>query len=131
MDSEVIARLRAIEVKLDLLAKGMEEIRALHASRGQVRRKKKKLPPPTVEEITANRDRFSSLYQRWMEGKEVEVHDELDALELEQLRRLADANNLNVTAKMSKLRMLELISARFREKRQLHKPTVGRSDTSG
>ena len=131
MDSEVIARLRAIEVKLDLLAKGMEEIRALHASRGQVRRKKEKLPPPTVEEITANRDRFSSLYQRWMEGKEVEVHDELDALELEQLRRLADANNLNVTAKMSKLRMLELISARFREKRQLHKPTVGRSDTSG
>lgn len=131
MDSEVKARLRAIEVKLDILAKGIEDLRALNASRAQARTKKEKLPPPTAEEIAANRERFSSLYQRWMDGKEVEVHDELNGLELEQLRRFSDANNLNVTAKMSKQRMLELISARFREKRQLHKPPVGRSDTGG
>lgn len=131
MDSELIARLQAIEEKLDLLAKGIEDLRALNVSRVQARKKKEKLPPPTAEEVTADRERFSSLYSRWMEGKELEVHDELDGLELEQLRRFADANNLNVTAKMSKQRILELISARFREKRQLHKPTVGRSDTTG
>lgn len=131
MDSKVKARLRAIEKKLDLLAKGIENLRALNASRAQTRRKKEKLPPPTAEEIAADRERFSSLYQRWMEGKDVEVHDELDTLELEQLRRFADANNLNVTAKMPKHRVLELISARFREKRQLHKPPVRRSDTRG
>src|SRR5438309_2665648 len=112
MDSEVMARLRAIEEKLDLLVKVMGDLRALSASRAQARRKKSKLPPPTAEEIAANRDRFSNLYQRWMQGKEVEVHDELEGIELEQLRRFADANNLNVTAKMSKQRMLELISAR-------------------
>ena len=131
MDSEVIARLRAIEKKLDLVAKGIEDLRAFNASRAQARKKKEKLPPPTAKEIAGNRERFSSLYQRWMEGKEVEVHDELNGLELEQLHRFADANNLNVTAKMSKQRMLELISARFREKRQLHKPPVGRSGTRG
>ncbi len=128
MDREIIARLRAIEEKLDLLVNGMKDLRALNVSRAQPRRKKEKLLPPTPEEIAANRVRFSSLYQRWMEGKEVEVHDELDGLELEQLRRFADANNLNITAKTSKQRMLELISARFREKRQLHKPPVGRSE---
>ena len=126
MDDEVISRLRAIEEKLEILAKGIEEIRALNASRIQARKKKEKLPPPTPEAIAADRERFSNLYGRWMEGKEVEVHDELEGLELEQLRRFADANNLNVTAKMSKNRLLELISARFREKRQLHKPSIDR-----
>jgi len=61
-----------------------------------------------------------------MDGKEVEVHDELDKLDLDQLRRFADAKHLNVTAKMPKRRMLELVAARFREKRQLHKPPVER-----
>lgn len=130
MDGEVIERLRVIEQKLDLLVKGIEELRTLKASRAQARKRKDKLPPPTADETAAHRERFSRLYQRWMDGKEIEVHDELDGLELEQLRRFGDANNLNVTAKMSKLRILELISARFREKRQLHKPPVGRSDTT-
>lgn len=128
MDSELLARLQAIEEKLDLLIKGVEELRAMGAGRAQVRKKKEKLPPPTPEEIAAHREQFSSLYQRWMDGREVEVHGELDGIELEQLRRFADANNLNVTAKMSKNRLLELISARFREKRQLHKPPISRSE---
>ena len=128
MDSELLARLRAIEEKLDLLAKCMEDLRTLGAARAQARKKKAKLPPPTPEEITAHREQFSSLFQRWMEGKEVEVHTELDGFEPDQLRRFADANNLNVTAKMSKNRVLELISARFREKRQLHKSPISRSE---
>lgn len=128
MDSELVARLRAIEEKLELLAKSMEELRAMGAARAQARRKKVKLPPPTPEEIAAHRERFSSLYQRWMDGREVEVQSELDGFDPDQLRRFADANNLNVTAKMSKNRLLELISARFREKRQLHKSPIGRSE---
>ena len=128
MDSKLLAQLRAIEEKLDLLAKGIEDLRAKSASRAQTRKKKVKLPPPTPEEIAAYREQFSSLYQRWMEGREVEVHSELDGIEPDQLRRFADANNLNVTAKMSKNRLLELISARFREKRQLHKSPISRSE---
>lgn len=128
MDSELLARLRAIDEKLDLLAKGVEDLRAMGASRARSRKKKEKLPPATPEEIAAHREHFSSLYQRWMEGREVEVHSELDGIELDQLRRFADANNLNVTAKMSKNRLLELISARFREKRQLHKSPIIRGE---
>jgi hypothetical protein len=63
-----------------------------------------------------------------MDGREIEVQSELDGIELDQLRRFADANNLNVTAKMSKSRILELVSARFREKRQLHRSPISRSD---
>lgn len=126
MNTEILNRLQAIEEKLERLAKSLEEVRALSAIRPQSRKKKEKLPPPTAEEIASSRERFSSLFQRWLDGKEVEVHDELDSLDLDQLRRFADANNLNVTAKMPKRRMLELIAARFREKRQLHKPPVER-----
>jgi hypothetical protein len=126
MDSELLTRLRAIEEKLDLLAKGIEDLRAMAASRTQTRKKKVKLPPPTPEEVAAYREQFSSLYERWMEGREVEVHSELEGIDPDQLRRFADANNLNVTSKMSKNRLLELISARFREKRQLHKAPIGR-----
>ena len=127
MDNELLTRLRAIEEKLDLLAKSIEDLRAMGTSRARARKKKDKLPPPTPEEIAAHREQFSSLYQRWMAGKEVEVHSELDGIDLDQLRRFADANNLNVTVKMSKNRLLELISARFREKRQLHKSPINRS----
>ena len=128
MESELLVRLRAVEEKLDLLTKCIEELRAMGTARTQARKKKIKLPPPTPEEIATHRERFLSLYQRWMDGKEVEVHTELDGFEPDQLRRFADANNLNVTAKMSKSRLLELISARFREKRQLHKSPISRSD---
>ncbi len=128
MDNEILVRLRAIEEKLDILAIGLEDLRSIGASRARTRKKKDKLPPPTPEEIATHRKQFSSLYQRWMDGREVEVHNELDGIELDQLRRLADANNLNVTAKMSKNRLLELISARFREKRQLHKSPSSRSE---
>jgi len=127
MDSELLNRLRLIEEKLDLLVKGIEDLRAQNAARTQSRKRKEKLPAPTAEEIAKNREQFSNLYQRWLEGKELEVHNELDGIEIEQLRRLADANNLNVTARMPKRRILELISARFREKRQLHKPPIERS----
>ncbi|MHB8390669.1 MAG: hypothetical protein ACYDBH_13990 [Acidobacteriaceae bacterium] len=129
MDSELEKRLQAIEDKLDSLARTLEEFRQLNIPRLKTRKKKDKLLPPTGDEVAAYRARFSSLYQRWMEGKEIEVHSELDGLDLDELRRFADSNNLNVTAKLSKNRLLELIAARFREKRQLHKSAVSDNRT--
>ena len=37
----------------------------------------------------------------------------------EDIRRFGDANNLNVTSKMSKDKVIQLISVRFREKKLL------------
>ena len=130
MENEILDRLRALEEKLDNVARTLEEIRATFTARTSQKKKKEKLPPPTELEISADRQRFSRLYQSWLGGQELEVQNELDTLEVEQLRRFADANNLNVTSKMSKQRVMELISARFREKRQLHRSSNGRSEPS-
>jgi len=75
--------------------------------------------PLTSEEITELQKRFQSLYHLWLTGHEFEVQKELDALSVEDVRRFADANNLNVTSKMSKEKVLNLIAIRFREKRLL------------
>lgn len=128
MDNELLTRLQALEEKVDRILSALADLRAGAAARPAARKKKEKLPPPTQEEISAYRGRFSELFDRWMAGRESEVQDELENLDLEQLRRFADANNLNVTAKMSKAKILQLIGARFREKRQLHKPPVIRGD---
>jgi hypothetical protein len=58
----------------------------------------------------------------------LEIQEALEKLEADQLRRLADANNLNVTSKMPKQKVLHLIGARFREKKQIHKATGPRED---
>lgn len=47
----------------------------------------------------------------------------MDAVEL---RRLADANNLNVTSKTPKQKVMKLIDGRFRERRQLMRPHFNR-----
>jgi hypothetical protein len=126
MNPEILSRLLEMEKKLDELAKSVEELRAANLTRARVRKKKEKLPPPTADEILAHRNHFASLFERWMDGRELEVHAELDRLDPDQLRRFADANNLNVTAKMSKERILGLVAGRFREKRQLHRSSADR-----
>ncbi|MGE0875412.1 MAG: hypothetical protein AB7O31_12155 [Burkholderiales bacterium] len=126
MDTELLARLQALEKRLDELSRSVEELRAVTASKPKARKKKEKLPPPTAEEIAASREQFASLFQRWMDGREIEVQAELDQFDPDRLRRFADANNLNVTAKMSKERILALVAARFREKRQLHRSPAER-----
>lgn len=75
--------------------------------------------PLTSEEINELQKRFESIYQLWLSGHEFEVQKELDALAVEDARRFADANNLNVTSKMSKEKVLSLIAIRFREKKML------------
>jgi len=114
---------------LDQLIAAVEELRGVKRARAEAKKAKmEKLPPLTNEEIKSHQSRFSELFDRWRSGGELEVQTELEALDAEQLRRFADANNLNVTAKMSAQKVLHLIGARFREKRQLlggirHPPT--------
>ena len=102
---------------LDLLQKREGKAAALK----ERQRQKQKPPALTEEEMHKLQDRFASLYERWLSGDEHAVQDELESLDADELRRFADANNLNVTSKMPKQKVLQLIGARFREKRQLHR----------
>lgn len=117
---DIEGELRAIHEKLDRLTTAVEELRNAKRAKAEAKKaKKEKLPPLTEEESKAHQARFTELFQRWIAGSELEVQTELEALDAEHLRRFADANNLNVTAKMAAQKVLQLIGARFREKRQL------------
>jgi hypothetical protein len=126
MDSELRAMLLSIEDQLAQLRTSIQTLHDTSRAPPRIRQKKEKPMPLTAEEMASSRERFLNLFNQWLAGKEIDVHDELNGFEVERLRQFADANNLNVTSKMSKARMLELIAARFREKRQLHKPPVER-----
>lgn len=129
-NDDLLAEIRALHDKLDRLLALLEKKNISQSARSRPRQPKPKPAPLTEDEIKDLKAQFGSLFSRWLEGHELEVQDQLEKLDVEHLRRFADANNLNVTAKMSKLRMLQLIGARFREKRQLHKE-VGTSSLGG
>jgi hypothetical protein len=119
------AEIRALHEKLDRLLVLVEARKsAKPVARPQTKPRKPKPAPLTEDEVKHLQDRFAELFVRWLEGQELEVQDELENLDVDRLRRFADANNLNVTAKMPKQRVLQLIGARFREKRQLHRGTA-------
>ncbi|MCI0693745.1 hypothetical protein L0337_17280 [candidate division KSB1 bacterium] len=82
--------------------------------------KSSKLAPLTPEERLELQNKFEYLYELWLAGHEFEVQKELETFSVEEARRLADANNLNVTSKMSKEKVLNLIGIRFREKKMLN-----------
>lgn len=131
MAQDLEAELRAIHAKLDQLIVAVDELRAVKKAKAESKKaKKQKLPPMTEEEIRAHQARFGELFDKWMAGNELEVQAELEKLEPDQLRRFADANNLNVTSKMAAQKVLHLIGARFREKRQLLGGMRRRSDTA-
>lgn len=122
--------LNALHEKLDRILAMLEEINAARPIRPASKTPKVKMLPLTEEEITALQEQFKRLYLSWLEGKELEVQDELERTEVQQLRRFADANNLNVTSKMPRQKVLQIIGARFREKRQLHRGTPSRNEGS-
>jgi len=80
---------------------------------------KQKLSPLGPDDIKREQERFEKLYVSWDTGEELEVASELDAMRADELRRFADANNLNVTSKTPKQKVMKLIDGRFRERRQL------------
>lgn len=116
--------------KLDRILALLEDMRAARPVRSPHKAPKDKPLPLTESEITELKEQFGGLFSRWLEGHEMEVQDELEKIEAQQLRRFADANNLNVTSKMPKQKVLQIIGARFREKRQLHRETPSRNENS-
>lgn len=78
-----------------------------------------KLPALTEEEIKNYQNKFTELYQLWLNGFESKVQDELEKYPIDDLRRFGDANNLNVTSRMPKEKVMQQISIRFREKKML------------
>ncbi len=115
--------LNALNRKLDTALAMLEELSGKRQKQLDVKKSKAlKVAPLTEDEIASAQATFARLYTAWLAGEETAVHGELSKMDAVELRRFADANNLNVTTKMPVERVLHLISARFREKRQL---TVG------
>lgn len=120
MDDQLRDELRAIHAKLDRLLQIVEDLRGKKLAKAQRAKTSREKPPAmTEEEVKASQGQFVQLFERWSTGDEVEVLTELEKMDVEQLRRFADANNLNVTSKMPAQKVMQLIGARFREKRQL------------
>ena len=71
------------------------------------------------DDITRHQERFEKLYGTWDAGEGLQVVDELEAMHADELRKFADGNNLNVTSKTPKRKVMKLIAGRFRERRQL------------
>jgi hypothetical protein len=71
------------------------------------------------DDITRHQERFAKLYGTWDAGEGLQVVDELVAMHADELRKFADANNLNVTSKTPKGKIIKLIAGHFRERRQL------------
>lgn len=116
-NTEILNELKSLNEKLDRILLLLEEINI--SGKKAPKAPKPKPVPLTQEEIDSYRAKFDLLYERWLSGQEVEVQGELENFNADDLRRFADANNLNVTSKMPKQKVLHLIGARFREKKQL------------
>ena len=130
-DQDLLAEIRALHEKLDRVLALLEASKAkTPKARSRPRAPKPKPIPLTEAEIRDLQAQFGNLFSRWQDGHELEVQNELEKLDVDQLRRFADANNLNITAKMPKQRVLQLIGARFREKRQLHRGTSSAGEGS-
>ncbi len=120
-DDELSLSIRSLHEKVDRAIALLEGLQSRKAN--AARPPKQKPSPLTQEDVTALQAQFAELYERWINGQEIETQEALEQLDADDLRRLADANNLNVTTKMPKAKVLHLIGARFREKKQLLKPT--------
>lgn len=125
-EQEILAQLGAINQKIDRVLSLLEAIRSEQDSKKKPRTLKSKPAPLTSQEMEKYQAKFLELYEQWLSGDELGVQGQLDKLDVEEIRRFADSNNLNVTSKMSKDRVLQLIGARFRERKQLHhvKPSL-------
>ncbi|MCE7951573.1 MAG: hypothetical protein DYH18_10790 [Xanthomonadales bacterium PRO7] len=115
--------------KLDRILVLLDARTASAQKKAADRKAKQQKPKPLTEaEIRLQQEHFQELFSRWMNGSEVEVQNELEREDADALRRFADANNLNITTKTPKTKALQLIAARFREKRQLMQGLPSRRD---
>jgi hypothetical protein len=119
--------------RLEIISKLLSEKPKRHAkSNSSKQRTVRPKPQPLSEtEISKYATQFDKLFQDWQTGRELEVERYLENLDADEVRRFADANNLNVTTKMPKPKMLSLIAGRFRERRQLLRPNSRRDEPAG
>jgi len=115
---KILQELNSLQEKLDTIGRAVD---CLVAKKREAAAKRVSggLPQLKPEEVAAYKNRFDSLYQRWLANDEAAVRAELQAMAVEDLRAFADANNLNVTAKSSKEKLMRQVGYRFREKKQL------------
>ena len=118
-EEDILDHLRKLDEKLDKISSGIDQLVGIKKRRNEAKRERAKPAPLTEEEIGALQAKFKALYERFTANQETAVQEELEAMTPEELRRFADANNLNVTSKTSKARVIQLIGFRFREKKQL------------
>jgi len=118
-EQDILNQLRQLSEKLDTISNSIDQLVAAKKKRNEAKRERAKPPPLTEQEISALQAQFKILYERFTANQETAVQEELEAMTPEELRRFADANNLNVTSKTSKARVIQLIGFRFREKKQL------------
>jgi hypothetical protein len=124
-NNDILRELQSLQCKLDQVLAILQE----HQTQKRAKAASKRKPAPeslTEAEIETHKARFAELYQKWTRGDEIAVEQALETMDTDQLRRFADANNLNVTTKTSKQKTLQLIGARFREKRHLMREPVQR-----
>lgn len=123
MNDEILAELKHLHAKVDALTKMVSELAAPKKQKSESKKSLPKAPPLTEEEIHRLQNEFNQLYTRWLNNEEAAIREQLEAMSADDLRRLADANNLNVTLKTPKDRVIQLIGFRFREKKQLSPPS--------
>lgn len=116
---EVLRELRSLHEKIDCLSASIAELVGQKRTKAEKRKNNAQQLQLTSAEIESYQAQFKDLYSRWLENQETSVNEELERMTGEELRRFADANNLNVTAKTSKEKVIRLIGFRFREKKQL------------
>jgi hypothetical protein len=127
-----------LEKQLKLLLEKVDRILSLLETRPSAaprraagaKTKKEKQSPLSPDDIAHHQERFERLYGIWEAGEELQVEKELDAMDVDELRKFADANNLNVTSKTSKQKTMQLIAGRFRERRQLMRSHFNRGSTT-
>ena len=123
-----------LEEQMKLLLEKVDRILSLLETRSNaapkraVREKtaKEKLSTVGPDDIKRDQERFEKLYGIWDVGEGLQVVNELEAMDATELRKFADANNLNVTSKTPQRKVMQLIDGRFRERRQLMRPHFNR-----
>ena len=118
-EEAILAELKALGGRLDKMEATLSILAGKKKQQAENKKNKAKPAPLTPQEVGPLQEQFKNLYSRWLENQETSVREELEAMSVEDLRKFADANNLNVTAKTSKERVIQLIGFRFREKKQL------------
>lgn len=123
---------QTVEEQLKLLLEKVDRVLSLLETQQPRRRaagekaQRQKTAPLSTEEIAGLQERFERIFATWDAGEELQAEKDLDAMNAQELRRFADANNLNVTSKTPKQKAMQLIAGRFRERRQLMRSNIKR-----